>query len=89
MSVCIGTRGMEEYRKVLCIDKGPRMFRDRKPICNVLRGGFEILNSGKEGEVVDYPSTSSVSAPPFRDSFLQDNNVTYFFLSRTLQPSSR
>lgn len=64
---------------MLCIDKGPRMFRDRKPICNVLRGGFEILNSEREGEVVDYPSTSSVSAPPFRDSFLQDNNVTLFF----------
>ena len=68
----------EDYRKVLCIDKGPRLFRDRKPICNVLRAGFEILNSGR-GRLSVFGSCSS-----FSRFFSQRQQRYPFFLSLQL-----
>lgn len=38
------------------------VYRDRKPICNVLRAGFEILNSKRKEEVDDHPSFGSCSS---------------------------
>lgn len=38
------------------------VYRDRKPICNVLRAGFEILNSKRKEEVDDHSSFGSCSS---------------------------
>lgn len=64
------------------------VYRDRKPICNVLRAGFEILNSKRKEEVDDHPSFGSCSSFSRFLSPRQQLILPPFFLSRTLQPSS-